>query len=110
MVSHSDEIKFMENEKKDKIQAVMMRYVNKKLSKNNNVYKIEDINGVFDHMHERVKNEDGSYASCSQVNAGNDVFIINFHVKEENGRYSVVKEVLYKKNDEEVNRILWKRE
>ncbi len=110
VVSYADENIKIDNEKKETIKAAMKVYVDKKLAENNNVYKIENINGVFDHMHKKVKKEGGSYASCASVKVGKKTYIVIYHVKEENGKYSVVKEVLHKENEEEVNKLLWKKE
>jgi uncharacterized protein YcgL (UPF0745 family) len=94
---------------KEKVKAAMMEYVGAKLASDQHVYKIEDLEGVFDYIHEGVKFQDGQYVSCADVNVGADNYDIDYYVKKEDGRFSVVKEVLHKKNGEKVNKLLWKK-
>ncbi len=97
-----------ENEKL-KVKGATKEYVDAKLAENNNVYKIGDLKGVFDYIHDEVKSKGGLYVSCADVKVGKDVYDIDYHVKKENGKYTVVKEVLRELNGEKINRILWEK-
>ena len=98
------------SDEKAKVQGAMKEFVNDKLAKDDNVYKIEDKSGVFDYLHEGVKKNGDMNVSCADVKVGNDVFDIDYYVKNENGKYTVTKEVLHKINKDEINRTLWERE
>ena len=97
-------------DEKTKVQAAMKDFVDDKLAKDGNVYKIEDKSGVFDYLHEGVKKNGDMNVSCADVKVGNDVFDIDYYVKNENGKYTVTKEVLHKINKDEINRTLWEKE
>ena len=96
-------------EDKAKVQGAMKEYVDTKLAINNNVYNIEDLKGVFDYLHEGVKTKGALYVSCADVKVGEDVYDIDYHVKNENGKFTVVKEMLHKINKEKINRTLWEK-
>jgi hypothetical protein len=49
------------------------------------------------------------YVSCADVKVGKDLYDIDYYVKKENGKYTVVKEVFRKLNGEKINRILWEK-
>ena len=98
------------SDEKAKVQEAMKEFVNDKLAKDDNVYKIEDKSGVFDYLHEGVKKNGGMNVSCADVKVGNDVFDIDYYVKKINGNYIVTKEVLHKINKDEINRTLWEKE
>lgn len=110
LVSCSQENGTVSKEEKEKIQSVMKGFVRAKLVNNNNMYKIQDLDGLFDYLHDGVKKQEGMYVSCADVKVGADIYDIDYYVKEENGRYTVVKEVLHKKNDEKINKLLWKKD
>jgi ABC-type antimicrobial peptide transport system permease subunit len=110
MVACSKEYGKVSKEEKEKIQSVMKGFVRAKLLKNNNIYKIEDLDGVFDYLHDGVEKKEGLYVSCADVKVGADIYDIDYYIKEENGRYTVVKEVLHKKNDEKINKLIWKKD
>ena len=97
----------MSAEEKSQVQAAMKEFVDNKLSRDGNVYNIEDKKGVFDYLHDGVKKKGDMNISCADVKVGNDIFDIDYHVKNENGKYIVVKEILHKINKEEINRPLW---
>ena len=88
----------------------MKEFVDDKLAKYGNAYKIEDKSGVFDYLHEGVKKNGDLYVSCADVKVDNDVYDIDYYVKKENGKYTIMKEVLHKINKEEINRTLWEKE
>jgi hypothetical protein len=110
MVACSKEYGMVSKEEKEKIQSVMKGFVRAKLVQNNNIYKIENLDGVFDHFHEGIKKQGGMYVTCADVKVGADIYDIDYYVKEENGRYTVVREVLHKKNDEKIDKLLWKKD
>jgi hypothetical protein len=91
------------------VQAAMKEFVDAKLAERNNVYQIEDLEGQFDYLHEGVKFQDGMYVSCADVKVDGDVYDIDYYVREEDGRYTVVKEVLHKVKGDKVNRVLWEK-
>ncbi len=92
-----------------KIKGATIEYVDAKLAENNNVYRIDDLNGVFDYIHDEVERTGGLYVSCADVKVGKDVYDIDYYVKKENGKYTAVKEVLRKLNRKKINRILWEK-
>jgi len=100
----------MSTDEKKKIQDAMKVFVDDKLAKDGNVYKIEEKSGVFDYLHEGVKKSGDMHVSCADVKVDNDVYDIDYYVKKENGKYTVMKEVLHKINKEEINRTLWEKE
>ena len=97
----------MSAEEKSNVQTAMKEFVDNKLARDGNVYKIEDKSGIFDYLHEGVKKKGDINISCADVKVGNDIFDIDYHVKNENGKYIVVKEILHKINKEEINKVLW---
>ena len=100
----------MSTDEKKKVQGAMKVFVDDKLAKDGNVYKIEDKNGVFDYLHDGVKKGGDLHVSCADVKVGNDIYDIDYYVKKENGTFTVMKEVLHKINKEEINRTLWEKE
>ncbi|MCK5139436.1 MAG: hypothetical protein KAQ85_06315 [Thermodesulfovibrionia bacterium] len=94
---------------KVKVKGATKKYVDAKLAENNNVYKIEDLKGAFDNIHDEVDSKGDLYVSCADVKVGKDVYDIDYYVKKENGKYTVVKEVLGKLNGKKINRILWEK-
>ena len=99
----------MSADEKSKVQVAMKEFVDNKLANDNNVYKIEDKSGIFDYLHDGVKQKGDTNISCADVKVGNDVFDIDYYVKKENGKHIVIKEVLHKINKEEINRTLWEK-
>lgn len=99
---------------KTKVQAAMKEFVDAKLAENGYVYKMKDseldIDGEFDYLHEGVELRHGFYVSCADVKVDDDVYDIDYYVKEENGEYTVVKEVLHKVKGKSINRVLWEKE
>lgn len=93
----------------ENVKGVTKEYVDAKLAENQNVYKIENLKGVFDNIHDEVDSKGGLYVSCADIKVGNDVYDIDYYVKKANGKYAVVKEVLSKVNGKKINRILWEK-
>ncbi|MCK5286668.1 MAG: hypothetical protein KAJ59_02530 [Thermodesulfovibrionia bacterium] len=93
----------------ENVKGATKEYVDAKLAENQNVYKIENLKGVFDNIHDEVDSKGGLYVSCADIKVGNDVYDIDYYVKKANGKYAVVKEVLSKVNGEKINRILWEK-
>ena len=85
------------------IQEAMNAYIQAKLAASNDTYDIKGVAATFDYLHDGVMEVEGSYVSCADFKHGEDVYDIDFYVKEENGTYSVVKVVLHKKNKEAVD-------
>jgi hypothetical protein len=96
-------------DKKALAHAAMQEFIDVKLGENSNVYRIEDLEGVYDYLHEGVNFKDGMYVSCADVKVGEDIYDIDYYVKEENGKFTVVKEVLHKIKGKKVNRLLWEK-
>jgi hypothetical protein len=94
---------------KVKVKSATKVYIDSKLAENNNVYKIGNLKGVFDYIHDEVVSKGGLYVSCADVKVGKDVYDIDYYVKKENGKYTVLKEVLRKLNGKKTNRILWEK-
>ena len=99
----------MSAEEKSNVQTAMKEFVDNKLARDGNVYTIEDKSGIFDYLHEGVKKKGDINISCADVKVGDDIFDIDYHVKNENGKYIVVKEILHKINKEEINKVLWEK-
>ena len=93
----------------ENVKGATKEYVDAKLAENQNVYKIENLKGVFDNIHDEVDSKGGLYVSCADIKVGNDVYDIDYYVKKANGKYAVVKEVLSKVNGNKINRILWEK-
>jgi hypothetical protein len=97
-------------DEKVNVRAAMKEFVDAKLEKDKNVYKIEQLKGEFDYLHEGVEKKGDLYVSCADVKVGADVYDIDYYVKDQSGKYIVIKEVLHKINKEKVNRTLWQKE
>ena len=80
------------------------------MASNDGFYNIEDSNFEYDYLHDGLKIEDGLYVSCADFKSGDMVNDVDIYVKEQEGNYVVVKEVLHKKNGEEVNEVIWEKE
>jgi ABC-type oligopeptide transport system substrate-binding subunit len=91
------------------VQGSMKAFVDAKIAKDNNVYKIEGKNGTFDYLHEGVKWTGQIFVSCADVKVGSDVYDIDYYVVKENDKYIVIKELLHKINKKEINRTLWEQ-
>ena len=89
------------------IQDSMSQYIQSKTSPDTNTYDIEGVAAKFDYIHDGVNKKDGLYVSCADFKAGDDVYDIDYYVKEKEGDFEVVKEVLHKKNGETINRVLY---
>ncbi len=88
----------------------MKNFIQQKLEVFDGKYPINDVEAEFVSLHEGLKEMDGLYASCADFKVGEDVYDIDLYVKPENGEYTVVKEVLHRKNDELVNEVMWGQE
>lgn len=94
----------------EKIQGAMNSYIQDKLATGGGKYDIEGTKADFDSIHEQVRDKGGGvYESCAHFKSGNDKYDIDYHVKEEGGSYTVVKEILHKVNDEKIGRVLWEK-
>jgi hypothetical protein len=97
------------NADKAAVQGAMKAFVDAKIMKDNNVYKIEDKNGAFDYLHDEVKWEGQVFVSCADIKVGSDVYDIDYYVVKEKDKYIVIKELLHKINKKEINRTLWEQ-
>jgi len=89
------------------VQGAMKAFVDAKIMKDNNVYKIEDKNGAFDYLHDGVKWKGQIFVSCADIKVGSDVYDIDYYVVKEKDKFIVIKELLHKINKKEINRTLW---
>lgn len=92
---------------KTAIQDSMSQYIRAKTSPQTNTYAIEGVGAKFDYIHSGVKEMDGLYVSCADFRAGKNVYDIDYYVAKKDGEYKVTKEVLHKKNGEEINKVLY---
>ena len=88
------------------IQRAMDTFIQGKLSEGD-AYEIQGVTTLFDYLHDGVKEKDGFYVSCADFKAGDDVYDVDYFVKADNGSYTVVKELLHKKNGEAVDEVIW---
>ncbi len=93
---------------KARVQAAMKVFIDERLESSGGVYPIKGAIAEFDYLHDGVGSSDGLFVSCADFRAGSDVYDIDYYVMAENGEYTVVKEVLHKKNSEPVNEVLWR--
>ncbi|MEE8184834.1 MAG: hypothetical protein V3T96_00335 [Thermodesulfobacteriota bacterium] len=89
------------------VQGAMDRFIQDKLAKQGGTYEIRGIKAEFDYLHAGVEEEDGLFVSCADFKVGDDVYDIDYYVKAEDDKYTVVKEVLHKKNGKLINEVLW---
>jgi len=89
------------------VQEAMDNYIKEKLSSQGGHYEIKGIKAEFDYLHSGVKEDGSLFVSCADFKAGNDVYDIDYYVKNTDGKYVVVKEIFHKKNDKPVNDVLW---
>jgi len=92
---------------KTAIHDAMSQYIHAKTSPETNTYAVEGVGAKFDYIHSGVNEKDGLYVSCADFKAGDDVYDVDYYVKEKEGNYEVVKEVLHKKNGETIDRMLY---
>ena len=92
---------------KEEIKNAMYNFISNTTCANGKECKLGDITAQFDYLHEGVKEKDGYYVSCASYMVGNDEYDADYYVKEQNGEFVVEKELLHKKNDELINKVLW---
>jgi hypothetical protein len=97
------------NADKAAVQGAMKAFVDTKIAKDNNVYKIEEKNGTFDYLHDGVKWTGQIYVSCADIKVGSDVYDIDYYVVKEKDKFIVIKELLHKINKKEINKTLWEQ-
>lgn len=107
--SQSPEESEIDEETKAAVQNAMVQHIENQLASNDGFYSIEDSNFEYDYLHDGLKIEDGLYVSCADFKSGEMVNDVDIYVKEQEGNYVVVKEVLHKKNGEEVNEVIWEK-
>ncbi|MFC1754668.1 hypothetical protein ACFL96_14930 [Thermoproteota archaeon] len=89
------------------IQAVILQCINKEQCPATKTCKIKETNAEFDYLHSGVKEVDGLYVSCADFKAGDTTYDVDYYVKEEGGKYRVVKMVLHKENGQLVNEVMY---
>jgi hypothetical protein len=89
------------------VQEAMDNYIKAKLSSQGGHYEIKEVKAEFDYLHSGVKEDGDLFVSCADFKAGNDVYDIDYYVKNTDGKYIVVKEVFHRKNEKPVNDVLW---
>jgi hypothetical protein len=89
------------------VQEAMDNYIKEKLSSQGGHYEIKGVKTEFDYLHSGVKEDGSLFVSCADFKAGNDVYDIDYYVKNTDGKYIVVKETFHKKNEKPVNDVLW---
>ena len=90
---------------KEAVQGAMLNLIHD----NGDTIVVDDKEATFDYLHDGVKEKDGYYISCADFNAGDNVYDIDYYVKDRNGVYVVERVVYHKKNGEEVNKYLWEK-
>lgn len=94
---------------KGEIQSVMNAYIQEKTSADGGAYLLDGQKVDFDYLHDGVKAKGDIYISCADFKMGSDVYDLDYYVKNINGKPTVVKEVLHKKNGEKINTVLWQK-
>ena len=89
------------------VQEAMDNYIKEKVSSQGGLYEINEVKAEFDYLHSGVKEDGDLFVSCADFKAGNDVYDIDYYVKNTDGKYIVVKEIFHKKNKKPVNDVLW---
>jgi hypothetical protein len=89
------------------VQEAMDNYIKGKLSSQGGLYEIKGVKAEFDYLHSGVKEDGNLFVSCADFKAGNDVYDIDYYVKNTDGKYLVVKEIFHRKNEKPVNDVLW---
>ena len=89
------------------VQEAMDNYIKGKLSSQGGLYEIKGVKSEFDYLHSGVKEDGNLFVSCADFKAGNDVYDIDYYVKNTDGKYVVVKEIFHRKNEKPVNDVLW---
>ena len=89
------------------VQEAMDNYIKGKLSSQGGLYEIKGVKSEFDYLHSGVKEDGNLFVSCADFKAGNDVYDIDYYVKNTDGKYLVVKEIFHRKNEKPVNDVLW---
>jgi hypothetical protein len=92
---------------KKAVQGAMDNFIRGKLAAQGGFYEIKGIKTEFDYLHSGVKDKDGSFISCADFKAGNDVYDGDYYVRKIDGKYLVVKELFHKMNGKKVNAVLW---
>ena len=102
-------ISFVQADDNDKklVQGAMENFIRGKLSSQGGLYEIKGVKAEFDYLHSGVKEDGSLFVSCADFKAGNDVYDIDYYVKNTDGKYIVVKEIFHKKNEKPVNDVLW---
>lgn len=95
---------------KSEIQAAMLNYIHNNTCEGKDKCALGLISTEFDYLHEGVKHKDGYFISCADFKAGDDVYDVDYYVKQEDATYTVVKVMLHKINGESINQILWHEE
>ncbi len=92
---------------KGAIQSAMNTYIQEKTSADGGTYLLDGQKADFDYLHDGVKVKDDIYISCADFKMGSDVYDLDYYVRKINGKPTVVKEVLHKKNGEKIDKVLW---
>jgi hypothetical protein len=89
------------------VQAAMNSFVQTKLTQQGGTYDAKGVKAEFDYLHSGVKEDNGLYVSCADFIVDEEGYDVDYYVLFENATYTVVKEVLHKRNGEVVDEILW---
>ena len=101
--------KHMSASGKGEIQSAMNAYIQEKTSADGGTYLLDGQKADFDYLHDGVKEKGDIYISCADFKMGSDVYDLDYYVQKINGKPTVVKEVLHKKNGEKINKVLWQK-
>ena len=88
------------------IQGAMQSYIQTKLVVGGGTYDINGVKADFDYIHDGLNEDEGLFISCVDFKSGDDVFDVDYYVRDDDGELAVVKVVLHKKNGEVVNEVL----
>ncbi|MEE9543728.1 MAG: hypothetical protein V3V95_08095 [Thermodesulfobacteriota bacterium] len=92
------------------VREAVVGYIKGKTVYDGGAYIIKGIDTDFDFLHDGVSEKDGYLVSCADFTDGPIRYDIDFYVLETRFGYKVVKTVLHKKNNIELNELLWKKE
>ncbi len=101
--------KQMSDLEKETVQMAMSNYIQEKTVRGGGTYLLDGERADFDYLHDGVKAKEDMFISCADFKIGSDVYDLDYYVKYIDGKPTVVKEVLHKKNGEKVNQVLWQK-
>lgn len=89
------------------VQAAVLDYINEEACEVHGICKFGTIMARYSRLLDGVEKKDGFYVARAEFRAGKNIFTIEYHVKEQDGSYTVAKEIVLARNGDPVNEVLW---